>query len=67
MLQFTGGNDENLEVSGSVRRPGMWKEVSFGDYICHTFQGGMFLRLVLKKFLSHFKLVKCDLKIYFLI
>ncbi|XP_025842487.2 ankyrin repeat and SOCS box protein 11 isoform X2 [Vulpes vulpes] len=39
MLQFTGGNDENLEVSGSVRRPGMWKEVSFGDYICHTFQG----------------------------
>ncbi|XP_022374157.1 ankyrin repeat and SOCS box protein 11 isoform X3 [Enhydra lutris kenyoni] len=39
MLQFPGGNEENLEVSGSVRRPGMWKEISFGDYICHTFQG----------------------------
>ncbi|XP_057166181.1 ankyrin repeat and SOCS box protein 11 isoform X2 [Ursus arctos] len=39
MLQFTGGNEENLEVSGIVRRPGRWKAVSFGDYICHTFQG----------------------------
>ncbi|XP_023609484.1 ankyrin repeat and SOCS box protein 11 isoform X3 [Myotis lucifugus] len=39
MLQLTGENEKNVEVSGSVRRPGVWKEVSFGDYICHTFQG----------------------------
>ncbi|KAM7339162.1 ankyrin repeat and SOCS box protein 11 isoform X2 [Alexandromys fortis] len=31
MLQLAG--------EGSVRRPGLWKEISFGDYICHTFQG----------------------------
>ncbi|XP_075813148.1 ankyrin repeat and SOCS box protein 11 isoform X4 [Microtus pennsylvanicus] len=31
MLQLAGEN--------SVRRPGLWKEISFGDYICHTFQG----------------------------
>lgn len=48
MLQLTSDNEENLHVSASVRRPGVWKEISFGDYICHTFQGGMLLRLVKK-------------------
>ncbi|XP_036017980.1 ankyrin repeat and SOCS box protein 11 isoform X5 [Mus musculus] len=30
-----------LQLAGEegVRRPGPWKEISFGDYICHTFQG----------------------------
>ncbi|XP_043315527.1 ankyrin repeat and SOCS box protein 11 isoform X4 [Cervus canadensis] len=39
MLQLTGENEKNLEVSESGRSPGVWKEISFGDYICHTFQG----------------------------
>nr|XP_004671519.1 ankyrin repeat and SOCS box protein 11 [Jaculus jaculus] len=39
MLQLTGGNEKNFKVSESVRRTGPWKEISFGDYICHTFQG----------------------------
>ncbi|XP_049728212.1 ankyrin repeat and SOCS box protein 11 isoform X2 [Elephas maximus indicus] len=39
MLQLTGDREKNLEVSESGR-PRLWKEVSFGDYICHTFQGG---------------------------
>lgn len=45
-----GENEKNLEVLGNTRRPGVWKEISFGDYICHTFQGGMLLLdLVYKK------------------
>ncbi|XP_040857127.1 ankyrin repeat and SOCS box protein 11 isoform X3 [Ochotona curzoniae] len=39
MLQLTEGNKEDFDVSESARRPGLWKEISFGDYICHTFQG----------------------------
>uniref|UniRef100_A0A2K5R5E3 Ankyrin repeat and SOCS box protein 11 n=1 Tax=Cebus imitator TaxID=2715852 RepID=A0A2K5R5E3_CEBIM len=39
MLQLTGENEKNCEVSESIRRSGPWKEISFGDYICHTFQG----------------------------
>jgi hypothetical protein len=43
MLQLTGEREKNFEISENVRRPGLWKEISFGDYICHTFQGGMLL------------------------
>ncbi|KAI2598722.1 ankyrin repeat and SOCS box containing 11 [Homo sapiens] len=39
MLQLTGENEKNCEVSERIRRSGPWKEISFGDYICHTFQG----------------------------
>lgn len=39
MLQLSGDSEKNLDISRSVRRPGVWKEISFGDYICHTFQG----------------------------
>ncbi|KAM5221148.1 ankyrin repeat and SOCS box protein 11 [Ctenodactylus gundi] len=39
MLQLAGDNGKQFEVSGSVRRPGLRRQICFGDYICHTFQG----------------------------